>query len=83
MESIVAWFMVFKHFWLVRQLILWVPEWVGLTFFKSGVAFAQMKNVRVLSLLSNILISTSEKTRTNKFLDLRCLRNKSTTSGPM
>ncbi|KAK1713911.1 uncharacterized protein CLUP02_17094 [Colletotrichum lupini] len=45
MESIVAWFMVFKHFWLVRQLILWVPEWVGLTFFKSGVAFAQMKNM--------------------------------------
>lgn len=45
MESIVSWFMVFKHFWLVRQLILLVPEWVALVLFKKGVAFAQMKNV--------------------------------------
>ncbi|KXH55564.1 hypothetical protein CSAL01_06767 [Colletotrichum salicis] len=34
----------------ISYLILWVPEWVGLTFFKSGVAFAQMKNVRLTSL---------------------------------
>lgn len=45
MESIVSWFMVFKHFWVVRQLILLVPEWVALVLFKRGVAFAQMKDV--------------------------------------
>ena len=45
MESIVAWFMVFKHFGLVRRIILNIPEWVGLTLFPKGIAFAQMRQV--------------------------------------
>lgn len=46
METIVEWFMVFKHFAIVRQFILNVPEWVSLKLFPKGVAFAQMKDVR-------------------------------------
>lgn len=46
METIVTWFMVFKHFAIVRKFILTVPEWVTLKLFPKGIAFARMKNVR-------------------------------------
>ena len=45
MESIVTWFMVFKHFGLFRRIILSIPEWVGLALFPKAVAFAQMRKV--------------------------------------
>ncbi|KAI1247304.1 hypothetical protein MGN70_011192 [Eutypa lata] len=45
METIVTWFMVFKHFAIVRKFILTVPEWVTLKLFPKGIAFARMKNM--------------------------------------
>ncbi|KAJ5674343.1 uncharacterized protein N7477_004277 [Penicillium maclennaniae] len=45
MESIVTWFMVFKHFGLFRRVILSIPEWVGLALFPKAIAFAQMRKM--------------------------------------
>ncbi|KAF2127467.1 cytochrome P450 [Dothidotthia symphoricarpi CBS 119687] len=45
MDMVVSWFMVFKHYWVVRHLILYIPEWVGLAFFKKGLALAHLKNM--------------------------------------
>lgn len=46
METIVTWFMAFKHFVIVRKTILNVPEELALKLFPKGISFAQMRNVR-------------------------------------
>ena len=48
METIPTRFMIFKHFAIVRKLILHVPEWLALKVFPNGLAFAQMRNVPYL-----------------------------------
>lgn len=54
METIVKWFMAFKHFAIVRKTILTVPEWVSLKLFPKGVAFAKMRNVSNYPIQANI-----------------------------